>query len=127
MDQSLLDPVRFDLGAITRDLLVMLRDPLAEHTAFGRVRPAARVEQQALAAHRFVGERAVARQEAGKLDRFCDAAHRSEEHTSELQSLMRLSYAVFCLKTKNKIKKHTQDIKKRERDKKNTSEKQKKE
>src|SRR3546814_10114312 len=26
---------------------------------------------------------------------------RSEEHTSELQSLMRLSYAVFCLKTKN--------------------------
>src|SRR3546814_9259322 len=31
-------------------------------------------------------------------------AHRSEEHTSELQSLMRISYAVFCLKkTKNKI------------------------
>src|SRR3546814_8419682 len=35
---------------------------------------------------------------------------RSEEHTSELQSLMRLSYAVFCLKkknTKNKHAKHT--------------------
>src|SRR3546814_6200865 len=29
------------------------------------------------------------------------APHRSEEHTSELQSLMRISYAVFCL-TKNK-------------------------
>src|SRR3546814_6803293 len=30
--------------------------------------------------------------------------HRSEEHTSELQSLMRISYAVFCLKKKqNKI------------------------
>src|SRR3546814_8012767 len=28
---------------------------------------------------------------------------RSEEHTSELQSLMRLSYAVFCLKTKQHI------------------------
>src|SRR3546814_2498553 len=28
-------------------------------------------------------------------------AHRSEEHTSELQSLMRISYAVFCLKKKN--------------------------
>src|SRR3546814_6255717 len=27
-------------------------------------------------------------------------ARRSEEHTSELQSLMRISYAVFCLKTK---------------------------
>src|SRR3546814_6568947 len=37
---------------------------------------------------------------------------RSEEHTSELQSLMRISYAVFCLKTKktgNKI-----DVKKRQ-------------
>src|SRR3546814_6491222 len=40
----------------------------------------------------------------------CPGAHRklratlrrrSEEHTSELQSLMRISYAVFCLKTKN--------------------------
>src|SRR3546814_4624214 len=30
---------------------------------------------------------------------------RSEEHTSELQSLMRISYAVFCLKKKNKITK----------------------
>src|SRR3546814_7532229 len=28
--------------------------------------------------------------------------NRSEEHTSELQSLMRISYAVFCLKNKNK-------------------------
>src|SRR3546814_4137236 len=28
------------------------------------------------------------------------SAHRSEEHTSELQSLMRISYAVFCLKKK---------------------------
>src|SRR3546814_1021402 len=29
---------------------------------------------------------------------------RSEEHTSELQSLMRISYAVFCLKKKNNIR-----------------------
>src|SRR3546814_8336752 len=29
-----------------------------------------------------------------------EEAHRSEEHTSELQSLMRISYAVFCLKKK---------------------------
>src|SRR3546814_4024222 len=28
-------------------------------------------------------------------------ANRSEEHTSELQSLMRISYAVFCMKNKN--------------------------
>src|SRR3546814_6878572 len=39
---------------------------------------------------------------------------RSEEHTSELQSLMRISYAVFCLKKKKKIKnKHINIIKDR--------------
>src|SRR3546814_7602573 len=32
---------------------------------------------------------------------FCRAIRRSEEHTSELQSLMRISYAVFCWKKKN--------------------------
>src|SRR3546814_3693256 len=32
---------------------------------------------------------------------------RSEEHTSELQSLMRISYAVFCLKKKKKIQRRT--------------------
>src|SRR3546814_4886242 len=37
-----------------------------------------------------------------------DIERRSEEHTSELQSLMRISYAVFCLKT-NIIHKHQQD------------------
>src|SRR3546814_3780871 len=35
---------------------------------------------------------------------------RSEEHTSELQSLMRISYAVFCLKKKNK-RRHTHNNK----------------
>src|SRR3546814_5722056 len=41
-----------------------------------------------------------------------DAARRagSEEHPSELQSLMRISYAVFCLKKKNKIPKYTRPI-----------------
>src|SRR3546814_5379297 len=38
-----------------------------------------------------------------RFDRCAVVAGRSEEHTSELQSLMRISYAVFCLKTK----KHT--------------------
>src|SRR3546814_2555510 len=38
-------------------------------------------------------------------------AFRSEEHTSELQSLMRISYAVFCLKKKkNKLTKNTSKI-----------------
>src|SRR3546814_9368744 len=34
------------------------------------------------------------------------ARNRSEEHTSELQSLMRISYAVFCLKKKIKVLQH---------------------
>src|SRR3546814_1557835 len=38
-------------------------------------------------------------------------ALRSEEHTSELQSLMRSSYAVLCLKKKTTNKLHTQNIK----------------
>src|SRR3546814_4691713 len=45
----------------------------------------------------------------GALDRpagiLRDPDARSEEHTSELQSLMRISYAVFCLKKKNKTDK----------------------
>src|SRR3546814_10289452 len=40
-----------------------------------------------------------------KLVESADVVTRSEEHTSELQSLMRISYAVFCLK-KNKIQKN---------------------
>src|SRR3546814_5152485 len=40
-------------------------------------------------------------QRAGRLQ------DRSEEHTSELQSLMRISYAVFCLKTKTNNYRHT--------------------
>src|SRR3546814_7340997 len=39
---------------------------------------------------------------AGKAEKVCPRATlRSEEHTSELQSLMRISYAVFCLKKKS--------------------------
>src|SRR3546814_6289974 len=41
-------------------------------------------------------------QQAIHAQRDAGAARRSEEHTSELQSLMRISYAVFCLKKKNK-------------------------
>src|SRR3546814_7004222 len=37
---------------------------------------------------------------AATLFHICSCSKRSEEHTSELQSLMRISYAVFCLKKK---------------------------
>src|SRR3546814_2920307 len=46
----------------------------------------------------------------GMVNRLGDArpiAMRSGEHTSELQSLMRISYAVFCLKKKKQSKKNT--------------------
>src|SRR3546814_2630372 len=51
-------------------------------------------------AHVAGGARHVARQLA------MGAGERSEEHTSELQSLMRISYAVFCLKKKNTTRLH---------------------
>src|SRR3546814_8588422 len=40
------------------------------------------------------------RAESGYIQPKANDARRSEEHTSELQSLMRISYAVFCLKKK---------------------------
>src|SRR3546814_2444257 len=55
--------------------------------------------------HRTVGCVPAPREQAGTfvvVDRVlsCGITDRSEEHTSELQSLMRTSYAVFCLKKK---------------------------
>src|SRR3546814_6230513 len=51
---------------------------------------------------------AARRQEWARLDELSRArrlsSSKSEEHTSELQSLMRISYAVFCLKKKKKNK-----------------------
>src|SRR3546814_4446024 len=47
--------------------------------------------------HRQAG---LARVAAGRVVGMAIAGDRSEEHTSELQSLMRISYAVFCLKKK---------------------------
>src|SRR3546814_6110971 len=43
----------------------------------------------------------------GSIDVVVQPLGRSEEHTSELQSLMRISYAVFCLKKKTKYKQYT--------------------
>src|SRR3546814_8236681 len=59
---------------------------------------AATVKTRLFRAHKLIRteiERALA-------PRFSDVFPRSEEHTSELQSLMRISYAVFCLKKKKR-------------------------
>src|SRR3546814_5909517 len=55
-------------------------------------------------AMRFISEHYETPWNEGKLTgtRTVISNPRSEEHTSELQSLMRISYAVFCLKKKNK-------------------------
>src|SRR3546814_4482749 len=49
---------------------------------------------------------APARGRRGRAARSAPVAGRSEEHTSELQSLMRISYAVFCLKNKKRNKRY---------------------
>src|SRR3546814_7971404 len=51
--------------------------------------------------------RAATKQIQRRLDRHAPLAGRSEEHTSELQSLMRISYAVFCLKKKKELEPKT--------------------
>src|SRR3546814_2249292 len=61
-------------------------------------RPSARSTERGGNALR-VGLRLIAR----RLERRDALFQRSEEHTSELQSLMRISYAVFCLKKKKQI------------------------
>src|SRR3546814_9379234 len=64
-------------------------------------------------AHAKRAQKCLAEQREGEQQRRCDSdgpqrhGPRSEEHTSELQSLMRISYAVFCLKKKKKTKKQT--------------------
>src|SRR3546814_5803176 len=63
------------------------RQPGAERCKLGILRPPAPGGQEADISRRTA---------------FCGlGGFRSEEHTSELQSLMRISYAVFCLKKKN--------------------------
>src|SRR3546814_9357438 len=51
-------------------------------------------------------QRVLVLRQAGRLQ----LRNRSEEHTSALQSLMRISYAVFCLKKKRKTKEYTDII-----------------
>src|SRR3546814_1089088 len=71
--------------------------PLSEFTrARDRVRSMLAIADSYSAFDRTAGALAEQRHQEGE--------DRSEEHTSELQSLMRISYAVFCLKKKKKRK-----------------------
>src|SRR3546814_2720494 len=64
-------------------------DPVLEGSRHGAHRGAAVASEDAAGAATVIGSHHVRRH-----------VGRSEEHTSELQSLMRISYAVFCLKKK---------------------------
>src|SRR3546814_4903043 len=72
----------------------------------GRARLYGRIRREDLQAARRLRQLWLSRKPCGELrsHRLCVLLAqmlRSEEHTSELQSLMRISYAVFCLKKKN--------------------------
>src|SRR3546814_1994333 len=72
--------------------------------AVSKTQSADAIRALASAGQRAFGENYV-QEAASKQDALRELTiewHRSEEHTSELQSLMRISYAVFCLKKKNK-------------------------
>src|SRR3546814_8493082 len=73
-------------------------DPVAQGVVHGVL------EGPGAAGHRLhLGAEQLHAEHVGGLALDVGGAHvRSEEHTSELQSLMRISYAVFCLKKKNK-------------------------
>src|SRR3546814_3943026 len=77
----------------------------------GQRAPEAEGRAGVLARHPGVGQLAPGQHPRAQVVHHVDAfvavhqQHRSEEHTSELQSLMRISYAVFCLKKKKKNKK----------------------
>src|SRR3546814_1244293 len=87
-------------------------DTLFPYTTLFRSRSALqRFDERHIAEH-FSGAPFVLAQmegrSAGRLSQAVGARQgrlRSEEHTSELQSLMRISYAVFCLKKKKQTKK----------------------
>src|SRR3546814_9167725 len=89
------------LNAMSADELAeRLAGSPEERAAIVRTAAEADVAQaQALYGQMLLDGVGVAKDERAALAWFAKAA-RSEEHTSELQSLMRISYAVFCLKKK---------------------------
>src|SRR3546814_9803196 len=79
---------------------------LSLHDALPICRMAAQVDglrgRQQLAAAQVVVEEEAEADHPGRPQPLVVGQNRSEEHTSELQSLMRISYAVFCLTNKKK-------------------------
>src|SRR3546814_7351274 len=98
------------------DLIVFNDTRVIPARLFGRKSTGGRVEvfvERVLGAQEFLAQLGVSKTpKAGGIIEIGDdrlTVLRSEEHTSELQSLMRISYAVFCLK-KKKYKKYSHNI-----------------
>src|SRR3546814_1239400 len=93
------EPLHLVGGHVTEELLPQLVEQMFLQRVPNDVQPAGRqidIERLGLQMEPF-GRFEEAEMEPGLVD------GRSEEHTSELQSLMRISYAVFCLKKKKNI------------------------
>src|SRR3546814_4074111 len=87
------------------ELILDIRIAAVADQRAGRIAVAAVADDQWLEAAQPLGDAEhIAILEAAALRILAVDRDRSEEHTSELQSLMRISYAVLCLKKKNKNK-----------------------
>src|SRR3546814_2549201 len=109
---------RFDDAQVGGQILVRIARVVSPPVVLGQFVAAAHGAGQETAAERRIGDDADAMLAADGQDFGLDLAlpyrifalqrgdrrglRRSEEHTSELQSLMRISYALFCLKKQNK-------------------------
>src|SRR3546814_1054178 len=101
------DAVANLIGEVRASLLDLLASPASTTELAHRLRVTPTAVNQHLRAMRDAGLLTSSRHGRSVLylrselgDRLINSAGRSEEHTSELQSLMRTSYAVFCLKKK---------------------------
>src|SRR3546814_6847836 len=78
--------------------LVVLSLPAAKQQKRGGMFAFTKSGKFGRAVKKALADKVITDDELAEIDRL----QRSEEHTSELQSLMRISYAVFCLKKKKK-------------------------
>src|SRR3546814_1676295 len=111
MAREELETIRRALPDAERDLALRLlpRDAADERPAMLEIRAGTGGDEAALfAGDLFRMYQRYAEDRGWRIELISASAsdvggYRSEEHTSELQSLMRISYAVFCLKKKTKI------------------------
>src|SRR3546814_1161156 len=98
----------FPYTTLCRSKTYLAKAGLVETTRRGHFRTTPRGHEVLIAAPDRINNRFLARFEEFRAFTDRGASSRSEEHTSELQSLMRISSAVFCLKKKKKVSRYTE-------------------